>query len=698
MSGARNGFSRAGVSRWYLIVVVAFVVSSPEALGSSGPTFQTDREKARLAWEEALRLRQELSSAPNASRDAYFRCIKAYRNVYYLDPHFQAADDAIFESGNLCREMGEKYRDSTSLREAARLFQFLLTDYPSSKYCQDARRRLHELEALSAAVPTSEKRVAGKDQDVSAVPAVQVRTDSRQAEAQKGRSPGLPAGAGDPAVVRGIRYWSTPELTRVSIDVDRAVSFSDSRISDPERLFFDLPETILSPDLVNKTIEVGDSFLQRVRMAQNRRNVLRIVFDLSGKYDCSITQLRDPSRIMLEVRRGRTLGTTALSPSRESLSRALDVSAGRPRQPDQAAVQTPPSGVPQASTTQPPPSANVEPGSKPLPKQEPDRFTSVKVPDSSQLGSSYLAAASPVPKTETALPTVPKSGSPFGPPLSTEKNGKPVSADIILPTVAHPENVVLPKPAAPTSKGDRTLARVLGLKIGRIVIDPGHGGHDLGTVGPDGLVEKDLVLQVARILRKLLEENLGAEVFLTRDEDVFISLEERTATANQHQADLFISIHANSSSNKGTSGVETYFLDFARSAAEREVAARENAATVHAYRDLEGLVRKIARADKMAESRELASTVQKNLYGGARQMFPSTRNRGVRSAPFIVLIGAKMPSVLAEVAFLSNPRDEKLLKRGSTQQRLARALFQGIEVYMKALGSEVAQTPSNSAP
>jgi N-acetylmuramoyl-L-alanine amidase len=479
--------------------------------------------------------------------------------------------------------------------------------------------------------------------------------------------------------------------------MNQSVEFSDSRISNPERLFFDLPETTLSPDIANKTIEVGDAFLQRIRMAQNRRNVLRIVFDLSGKFDCSIKQLSEPYRIMLEIRRDRALGTVAVSLPGEPLSRAANVGSSKRRPSDQAVVP-PPATASEVSTPQPPPPANVEPGPKLLPKQEPDRFTSVKVPESLQLGLSYPTAAGPVPKAETALPTVPKSGAPFGPPVLAVRNGKPASPDIVLPTVTHPENVVLPKPAAPTSKGDRTLARVLGLKIGRIVIDPGHGGHDLGTVGPDGLMEKDLVLQVARILCKLLEENLGAEVFLTRDEDVFISLEERTATANQRQADLFISIHANSSNSKGTSGVETYFLDFARSAAEREVAARENAATVHTYRDLEGLVRKIARADKMAESRELASTVQKNLYGGARQVFPSTKNRGVRSAPFVVLIGAKMPSVLAEVAFLSNPRDEKLLKRESTQQRLARALFQGIEVYMKALGSEVAQTPSNSAP
>ena len=277
--------------------------------------------------------------------------------------------------------------------------------------------------------------------------------------------------------------------------------------------------------------------------------------------------------------------------------------------------------------------------------------------------------------------------------LNALTSGKGERTDVlVVGSPAAPAGV----PAAailPAPKGmEPSLFR---LDVKTVVLDAGHGGHDPGTTARSGLMEKDLVLQVGRILRKMLEDNLGAEVFLTRNADEFISLEDRTAIANQHQADLFISIHANASKNKGTSGVETYFLDFARSPSEREVAARENAATIHAYRDLESLVQKIARADKMAESRELAATVQKNLFGSARQVFPSARNRGVRSAPFIVLIGAKMPSVLAEVAFLSNPRDEKLLKRDSTQQRLAKALFQGIEVYMKALGSEVAQSHFN---
>jgi N-acetylmuramoyl-L-alanine amidase len=253
-----------------------------------------------------------------------------------------------------------------------------------------------------------------------------------------------------------------------------------------------------------------------------------------------------------------------------------------------------------------------------------------------------------------------------------------------------------PKPAAPTSSGDRTLTRMLGLKIGRIVVDPGHGGHDTGTIGKGGLREKDLVLDVALELRTLLEEKLGAEVILTRDSDVFVSLEERTALANQREADLFISIHANSSSNRSISGVETYFLSFARTAAEREVAARENATSESNIRDLQDLVTKIARADKSAESRELAAIIQRQLYTGSRRLFPAPRNRGVRSAPFIVLIGANMPSVLAEVAFISNPKDEKLLKKEDNRQRLARALFSGIEGYMKTLGSDVAQSRATS--
>ncbi|MEJ2109475.1 MAG: N-acetylmuramoyl-L-alanine amidase, partial [Acidobacteriota bacterium] len=244
-----------------------------------------------------------------------------------------------------------------------------------------------------------------------------------------------------------------------------------------------------------------------------------------------------------------------------------------------------------------------------------------------------------------------------------------------------------PKAAEPTSQGRRTLTRVLGLKIGRIVIDPGHGGHDLGTVGPGGSVEKDLVLKLALRLKEILNQKLGADVVLTRDKDIFVSLEERTKIANEKRADLFLSIHANSSRYSSISGVETYYLDFAKTDSERIVASRENAGTANSINNLESLVEQIAQADKSTESKELASIIQTSLYHGAQGVFPSTKNRGVRSAPFIVLIGAKMPSILTEVAFISNPKDEAKLSDEKNLEQLAEALFSGIEAYMKKLGN-----------
>jgi N-acetylmuramoyl-L-alanine amidase len=282
---------------------------------------------------------------------------------------------------------------------------------------------------------------------------------------------------------------------------------------------------------------------------------------------------------------------------------------------------------------------------------------------------------------------------------SVSQNSIQISTDIGLklapPTAS--EIASPPKSVSKTSSGDRTLTRMLGLKVGRIVIDPGHGGHDLGTVGPEGLLEKNFVLTIARDLQKQLQDRLGAQVVLTRTDDRFISLEERTAIANQHRADLFISIHANSSRMRSISGVETYYLDFANTESEKEVAARENAIAENNVRDLEDLIKKIAQAEKSAESRELASIVQKRLYSESRKFSPKTNNRGVRSAPFIVLIGANMPSVLAEVAFLSNPKDEKLLKKKTNRELLVNALFSGIESYMKTLGSAIAHNQSASS-
>ena len=259
-----------------------------------------------------------------------------------------------------------------------------------------------------------------------------------------------------------------------------------------------------------------------------------------------------------------------------------------------------------------------------------------------------------------------------------------------------PPTVALAKPPKPAGvnsvTGKRSLTRALGLKLTRIVLDPGHGGHDLGTSGRGGLHEKDLVLDVAKRLGALLEERLGAEVVYTRTEDIFVPLEERTALANRSRADLFLSIHANSSPLRAVAGPETFYLNLTNSRADLEVAARENAANGQNIFELQTLLQKIATQDKVQESSEFASRMQRALHSEAAKSTAGLRNRGVKKAPFVVLIGAKMPSILAEIGFLSNSREENLLKKHDYRQRMAEALCNGVEQYASTLSQmEVAR-------
>src|SRR5262249_54236735 len=185
-------------------------------------------------------------------------------------------------------------------------------------------------------------------------------------------------------------------------------------------------------------------------------------------------------------------------------------------------------------------------------------------------------------------------------------------------------------------------------------------GYDTGTIGPTGLMEKDLCLDVARRLGKIIQQRLpGAEVVYTREDDTFVPLENRTAIANQANADLFISIHANSSHDHKARGVETYYLNFSGSEDAMEVATRENALSQSSIHELQDLIKKIARNEKIEESRELAADVQDSLSKRLQRLTRTLKDRGVRKAPFVVLIGANMPSILSEISFLSNPADEQ---------------------------------------
>jgi N-acetylmuramoyl-L-alanine amidase/type II secretory pathway predicted ATPase ExeA len=233
-----------------------------------------------------------------------------------------------------------------------------------------------------------------------------------------------------------------------------------------------------------------------------------------------------------------------------------------------------------------------------------------------------------------------------------------------------------------------SLTRELGLKINRIVIDPGHGGYDTGTTGPRGLLEKSLCLDVALRLGQLIEQNIpGAKVVYTRKDDRHVPLEERTAMANEANADMFISIHANSSSRREIRGVETYYMSLAATREASELAARENAFGQSSLHDLPGLLKKITNSDKIAESKQLAGEIQNALSQRLQLVNRQEVNRGVKRAPFLVLTGANMPAVLSEISFVSNASDENLLFEGSQRQHVAEGLYRGIASYLGSLHS-----------
>lgn len=275
--------------------------------------------------------------------------------------------------------------------------------------------------------------------------------------------------------------------------------------------------------------------------------------------------------------------------------------------------------------------------------------------------------------------------NPNAPRMQRAGQRPPASAPRTARAAAEP--AAPPQPAAATAAGKHSLIRALGLKISRIVIDAGHGGRDTGSIGRGGLREKDVVLAISQRLGDLLEERLGAEVIYTRTRDEFVPLEERTRIANSEQADLFVSVHCNSTRNRSVRGIETYYLNLTNDSWALNVAARENAAAARSVHEVQDLVSKIVLDDKIDESREFATKIQSELHKGLSLHSSAVKDRGIRKAPFMVLIGAEMPAVLAEIGFISNKTDENLMRTRAYRDEVAEYLFEGIVSYAGSLGT-----------
>ena len=474
--------------------------------------------------------------------------------------------------------------------------------------------------------------------------------------------------------VTAVRFWSLGDLTRIAIEVSSDFKYRSDRLPNPDRLFFDIQGA--KPAIAEgamHTIAVGDSLVKQIRIAETQKGITRVVLDMephTPQASYTASQLTGPDRLVVEVR----LGDKPAPPAGSSISgaqRLMDAPLSA-LAPDLAAP------VPAHSNAAPPVlSEAISPVmAKPAPRAfiPPPETPKPPPPVLSREIGPGPAVTMPTPRP---LPVLARTSLPPPPPARS-------TALSAAPPPPNPGKEI-PQPAKTKGATEPSLTRVLGLKLGRVVIDAGHGGNDAGTRGSSGLLEKDVTLDVATRLGRLLQERLGSEVVYTRNDDSYVGLQERTQIANEHKADLFLSIHANSSPFKVVAGVETYYLNFTTSKTALDLAAKENAGSESSIFDLKDMLEKIAMKDKIDESREFANSIQNSMAVLAEKNNAAAKNRGIKKAPFVVLIGASMPSVLAEIGFLTNASDEALLRKPDHRQKIAEALYKGISSYADSL-------------
>ncbi|HEX8027642.1 MAG TPA: N-acetylmuramoyl-L-alanine amidase [Vicinamibacterales bacterium] len=573
---------------------------------------QTARDRFESALERDVKVRALLTDPTDSTPPADVvkqvgQVTTAFEAIVRRFPSSGYADNALWQAAGLADASYQRLSRTQDRDRALRLYQWLVKEYPSSSFVKQANARIAGIAkepvpaAPLAAVPVAPAAaVAPMKVAVPVVPPASSAAISSPAAAPASR-----------ATLTGIQRQVLPDSVRITLELDHEVAYREERLAGPARLFFDLKNVQLVPDLKDKVLSYNSDVVNKIRVGRHPDSTVRVVLDLEEVSKYSVFTLYSPFRLVIDAERARPIVAAATTRN--------------------AAAAPPPPPV----------------------------------------------AAAPVP-------------APVIPPAVITRTAIP--AEVILPPMPDTAAPIVPTPTSPDANvaGGFSMARQLGLSVSRIVIDPGHGGHDPGTIAK-GLTEASLTLDVALRLEKLLQKELGVEVVLTRRTDVYVPLEERTAIANRENADLFLSIHANSSRTPTARGIETYFLSFASSPEAEAIAARENSASEREMHQLPDIIKAISLNNKLDESRDLANMVQESLVSTLRKSNREIRSRGVKKAPFVVLIGASMPSVLAEISFITNRQELQLVKTAAYKDKIAQALYTAVLRYRRSLkGSAVA--------
>jgi N-acetylmuramoyl-L-alanine amidase len=627
------------IAPWLVLALVA------AAAPATAQTAKVRYENA-TAREAELRPLLDEDGEPSASDRAdalrqITRLVASYEGIVRRYPTTGYADNALWQGASLAEGAYRRFGRPEDRLRAIKLYGWLAREYPSSPLVKRARTQIVGLERSEPA----QAPVAP-----SAAPA---------ADPTSGERGPSPAAAAPPSTA------ASPSPSRPPApDPATAAAGTPAADGPPRATLLDIQRVVLQ-DSVRVTLALD----REVPYHEERlAGPDRVFFDLRG------AQLAAPlvdkviaysDDIVRQIRTGRhPNGTVRVVLDLDGVARHSVFTLYNPYRVVIDCERATAVAIRQATVT-PPARVSSDAGlDVPVP---------VPPPATAPYGTGPPGAAAPTPAADPRI--APPSAAPPPPPVIT---AEPVA------------------PAVPLSNGAGgfSLSRQLGLGISRIVIDAGHGGHDPGAQG-HGIKEADLTLDIALRLEKLLAEEAGIEVAMTRRDNTYVPLEERTAIANREGADLFLSIHANASRNSAAHGVETYYLSFASTPDAEAVAARENSASERAMHNLPDIIKAIALNNKLDESRDLAAMVQESMVTRLRRSHKNLRNLGVKKAPFVVLIGAGMPSVLAEISFLTNRQEAQLLKTAAYKQKIAEALHAAVMKYRRALKrqSTVADRP-----
>lgn len=531
-------------------------------------------------------------------RHNWILCIERFQSLAHRFPQHEHAARSLFIAATMYTKLHVFSGKEQDLDEAIRLYKHVSERYAESNLADDAQFRIGEIyyenkndltqayvEFLKVDIrfPSGDMRPRARTM-LDKLSAVLAKRDAQRTEKREsGDSQGL-------TEVQGIRHWSTPNYTRVVIDISRPVKYEshiikeDPNLKKPRRLYVDLKDALVKSDITT-SIPIDDGLLKSARAGQYAKETVRVVLDIDSIGGYKIFPLHDPFRIVIDVQ-GKEEKEAKEKSEKEEIQRKKESEA-------------------------------VAESSKPGVKIDRQRV---------------------------------RRG------IRKEKN-----ADQSV-----------------------TLARQLGLGVRKIVIDPGHGGKDPGCF-VDGIEEKTIVLELAKAMAEKIKEKLQCETVLTRDKDLFVPLERRTAFANMHKADLFISLHINAHKQDDVHGLETYFLNMATDERAVMVAARENATSEKNISDLQKILNDLMLNTKISESSKLAHEVQKGILLDVKKRFDKVRDLGVKQAPFYVLIGAEMPAVLVEVGFITNDMEKKRLLSKTYIEALANGLVAGIGRYVKGI-------------